>query len=99
MKFIFPAVLVIATLFCFTGEVTAGFRNDDNYCAKLRDGKLVMMHNGEIMTADIVLENGTQIKTDGSIVMQDGKTIVLNDGECVNKKGKVEDGHPKKRSQ
>lgn len=96
MKFLAPVVLAVLVLFHFS-DYASRFPGDDSYCAKLRDGKLVMMHNGEVMTADVTLENGTQIKTDGSIITQDGKTIVLKDGECVNKKGIVEDGHPKRK--
>jgi hypothetical protein len=94
-KLFFPVIVILICLLRLTGYV--GYRGDDNYCAKLRDGKLVMMHDGEVMTADVTLQNGTQIKTDGSIIKQDGGTIVLKDGECVNKKGRVEDGHPKQK--
>lgn len=70
---------------------------DDQYCAKLRDGKLIMMHDGAIMTGDVTLENGTQIKIDGSVVKPDGETIVLKDGECIDKKGITEEKKPKRK--
>jgi hypothetical protein len=70
--------------------------DDDKYCAKLRDGKLTMMHNGSVLTANVTLTNGTQIKTDGSIVKPDGATVVLKEGECVDKDGISEEKKPKK---
>lgn len=92
-------LVLLTSLFVLQGVF--GFntqqREGDQYCAKLRDGKLVMMHDGIMLTADVTLQNGTQIKVDGTIVKPDGGTIALKDGECVDKDGVSPEKKPKKR--
>jgi hypothetical protein len=91
-------MLLVTSLFTLQGVFSVNNRTTgDQYCAKLRDGKLIMMHEGVIMTGDVTLENGTQIKIDGSVIKPDGETIVLKDGECIDKKGITEEKKPKKR--
>ncbi|MDQ3109608.1 MAG: hypothetical protein M3R17_06900 [Bacteroidota bacterium] len=91
-------LLLFTSLFALQGFFNLNAPQDDErYCAKLRDGKLVIMHEGSVITGDVTLENGTQIKTDGSIVKPDGQAIALKDGECVDKKGISEDNKPKKK--
>lgn len=63
--------------------------NPDNYCAKLRDGKLVVMHNGVAITADIFLKNGTTIKPDGTVITREGVRTNLKEGECIDADGKI----------
>ena len=90
-------LVLITSLFALQGFFNVNVPQDDEkYCAKLRDGKLVVMHEGAVLTGDVTLQNGTQIKTDGSIVKQDGQTIVLKEGECVDKSG-VSETKPKKK--
>jgi hypothetical protein len=91
-------LLLVTSLFALQGVFnTTVPQDDERYCAKLRDGKLVVMHEGSVLTGDVTLKNGTQIKIDGSIVKQDGGTIVLKDGECVDKNGMSEEKKPKKK--
>lgn len=53
-----------------------------------RDGKVMVMRNGQWVEADtdITLDNGTVVNRSGR-VSRDGKEIELNDGEVVNKTG------------
>ncbi len=89
-------LILITSLFTLLGVFNDPGKSDDTmYCAKLRDGKLVIMHEGAVVTGDVTLENGTQIKTDGSVVKPDGETVVLKDGECIDKKGISEEKKPK----
>lgn len=91
-------LVLVTSLFVLQGVF--GFnaqKEGDQYCAKLRDGKLVIMHDGILLTADVTLKNGTQIKVDGTIVKPDGGTIALKDGECVDKDGVSPEKKPKKR--
>ncbi|HEV7231890.1 MAG TPA: DUF6799 domain-containing protein [Bacteroidia bacterium] len=67
----------------------------DKYCVKLKDGRLVTMHEGSEITADVTLANGTQVKTDGTVIKKDGTKVVLREGECVDKDGKVMRGKEK----
>jgi len=59
------------------------------YCAEVKDGKLTMMNEDKIMTADVTLENGTIITTDANIVKKDGTKTALKAGECVDTDGKI----------
>lgn len=63
------------------------FTDSDKYCAKMMDGRLVVMHDGTIMLTEVRLANGTELKPDGSIISQDGKKSILKDGECIDKSG------------
>jgi hypothetical protein len=66
------SLFVLQGVFGFTQQ-----KDGEQYCAKLRDGKLVMMHDDILLTGDVTLKNGTQIKVDGTIVKPDGGTIAL----------------------
>jgi ribosomal protein S4E len=59
------------------------------YCAKLKDGVLVMMEDDHEMTMDVTLANGTQVKTDGSVTRTDGTVVILEEGECVDETGNI----------
>ena len=64
-------------------------KNDDKYCAKVKDGKVAVMHDGNPITGTVTLTNGTQVMTDGTIVMRDGTKTTLKEDECVDKDGKI----------
>jgi hypothetical protein len=57
-----------------------------------RDGKLMVMRNGEWKEADdeVKLENGAVVYKDGRVV-KDDKEITLQDGEVVSEEGDVFD--------
>ena len=81
--------LIIIYIFTICSIVSNHKIQSDLYFAKLKDGKIVMVYQGVIMTADVVLDNGTQIKTDGSVVKKDGTKLSLKEGECVDKEGRM----------
>ncbi|AHF14402.1 DUF6799 domain-containing protein [Niabella soli] len=56
---------------------------------KKDDGKVYVYTNGNWVVADkeIKLDNGTVIKPNGEVKNKEGKTIVLEDGEYVNRSG------------
>lgn len=54
------------------------------YCAKLRDGKIIVLADGAGLTSDVTLENGTIIRADGTVIKPDGTKLVLKDGECMD---------------
>jgi hypothetical protein len=68
----------------------------DKYCAKIRDGKKVVMHEGTQITADVTLDNGTVIRTDGTVVLQNGTRRTLQEGECIDKGGVISGEKDKK---
>jgi hypothetical protein len=82
--------------------ITAGFlslsiitgRDDpksdpDKYCAKVKDGKITVVHEENPITGTITLTNGTQIMTDGTLVTREGIKSELKEGECIDKDGKI----------
>ena len=60
-----------------------------NYCAKLKDGVIVVMYQDNPITSDVLLDNGSVVKPDGTIVTKDGNKINLKDGECIDKSGAI----------
>lgn len=73
-----------------TGWVEPENKDKDRYCAKLKDGKLTVFHEGNTLTGTVTLTNGTQIMTDGTVMKKDGTKVMLKEGECVNKEGAIE---------
>lgn len=63
----------------------------DKYCAKLKDGKIVVMHKGMQVQSDVTLTDGSLIKADGSLITKDGIKRFMRDGECVTSDGKMMD--------
>jgi hypothetical protein len=59
------------------------------YCAKMKDGKIMMQQDKKEMTADVTLSNGTTIKTDGTVLKSDGTQIMLKNGECIDNTGNM----------
>jgi len=64
-------------------------KEDDRYCAKMKDGVMKVVHEGEVITMDVLLADGTQVKTDGNIIKKDGTRITLKEGECIDKSGQL----------
>lgn len=62
-----------------------------NYCAEMKNGKLIIKHDGAEMKADVRLGNGTWVKTDGTVISKDGTKTMLKSGQCVDLDGKVMD--------
>lgn len=63
--------------------------NENTYCAELKNDKLVIMRDGEVLTNDIVFENGVELKTDGRVVYPNGLKATMKAGECVDKTGLI----------
>jgi uncharacterized protein YdeI (BOF family) len=59
------------------------------YCAKLKDGKIMVVQNKNELTIDVTLANGTTVKTDGTIIKTDGSQIILKNGECIDNSGNL----------
>ena len=82
-------ILAAAFALMSAGAFAGAANNDhgDKYCAKMKDGKMVVMHKGSPITADATLDNGATVKPDGTVLMKDGTNMILSDGECINKDG------------
>jgi len=59
------------------------------YCVELKDGIPVLTNDGKPVQNEVTLENGTKIKTDGTVTKRDGTQFVLKSGECVNDSAEI----------
>lgn len=57
----------------------------------MEDGKMMIKRDGKkmIMTTPAVIGDGTQVMLDGTIMMKDGKTKMLKDGQEVDWDGRI----------
>lgn len=63
--------------------------NENTYCAEMKNDKLVIMRDGEVLMEDIVFENGVELKTDGRVIYPNGLKASMKAGECVDKTGLI----------
>ncbi len=70
---------------------TAGRQNVMNkqYCVVKKDGVNYIQSNGNNLSTDVTLQNGTIIKTDGTLTPLKGESYTVKSGECVDSTGKV----------
>ena len=59
------------------------------YCAKMRDGKMVVLFEGKEIGTDVFLKNGTTVKPDGTIITKDGVRFSLKEGQCIDQNGSI----------
>lgn len=89
------AVLTIGGLYAYDqvyNPVEAEFFGGEpnQYCAKMRDGKMVVIFEGAEIGADVFLSNGTTIKPDGTTISKDGVRGSMKEGECIAADGKAQ---------
>lgn len=90
--------LMLIAACAFSVMVFAGndLNHPDKYCAHMKDGRLVVMHEGKALTSDVTLSNGTVVKMDGTVIKKDGTRTMLKEWECVDLDGKVMEEKTKK---
>jgi hypothetical protein len=59
----------------------------DKYCAAMRDGVMVLMKDGMVVTSDVTLKDSTKVTTNCIVIRKDGSKINLKDGECITGDG------------
>jgi hypothetical protein len=59
------------------------------YCARMRDGKMVVLFEGKEITGDVFLKNGSTIKPDGTVITKDGVRFTLKEGQCIDQNGSI----------
>jgi hypothetical protein len=59
------------------------------YCARMRDGKMVVLFEGKEISGDVFLKNGSTIKPDGTVITKDGVRFSLKEGQCIDQNGSV----------
>lgn len=86
-------ILLVFALFMTTGAVMAQDKiqvEDANYVILLNEKVYHYTQNGvELLKSDLKLNNGTVVKTDGTYTTEDGKTMKLEDGQCLGMSGKL----------
>ncbi len=62
-------------------------------CYMKKDGKMVQYTNGVPMKLkkSVLLENGTKVKCNGVLVMPDKSRVRMQEGNCIDRKGKLGD--------
>jgi hypothetical protein len=89
MKAIIFLTAGMLSLNAIAGTMGSDDHMGDKYCAKMKDGKMVVMKGDTEVMNDVTLANGTKIKKDGTVIKKDGSMMVLKEGECVDKDGKM----------
>ena len=88
-------LIVLMTTVIFSLNAVAQDYQDNNkvqkenvqYCAKVKDGKTIVMQDKTEIIADVNLANGITIKRDGTVIRPDNSQRVLKNGECIDNKG------------
>lgn len=59
----------------------------------MKEGKLWQVQNGQtmVMEKEVTMSDGTKVDTTGKVIMKDGSSMMLKDGEEVSMDGKVTD--------
>ncbi len=55
-----------------------------DYCVKSKNGKTVVEKNGTAITKTIKFKDGSSLKPNGTILLASGRTVKLNEGECIS---------------
>lgn len=97
-KTILAAVFLMAAMLMATSNVAAQTANKLSVvkikdCYMKKDGKMVQYTNGQPMRLKkaVVLENGTKVKRNGVCVMPDKTRVRMEEGNCIDRAGKMGD--------
>ena len=63
--------------------------HSNNYCLTTIDGILIVSNNGNILKADITLDDGTILERFGTLKRPDGGITALMEGMCIDRSGKI----------
>jgi hypothetical protein len=80
-------IITLLAISIFSSNSSTAQQDDDKYCAKMKDGMTVVMHEGNQLTTEVKLTNGTKILSDATVIKSDSTKITLQEGECINKDG------------
>ena len=87
MKTFFVTAVSLLSLGAVAGNDTR--TDDDKYCAEMKDNRLVVVHEGNVITRDVTMSDGTQLLIDGTIVSKDGSRVMLRTGQCMDSNGRI----------
>ncbi len=81
----FIALTISLSIQAQSGNDKSG--DDNNYCVQACANEIELVHQGIVLVAEVILDNGTIVKTDGTMITKDGKITLLRVGECINQDG------------
>jgi hypothetical protein len=76
-------LLIFALGLTFTSSFWRTSRETEKYCAEMRDGVMVLLKDGMVVTSDVTLNDSTKITTNCVVIKKDGSNTNLKDGECI----------------
>jgi hypothetical protein len=88
-------VLITVCIFSLNAMAQDAYANADSkphgdkYCAKMMNGKMMVMYEGKEITSDVSLANGMQVTANGTLIKNDGSKVTLKNGECIDKDGNI----------
>lgn len=93
MKSVF---LIVSSCGLFLGLLSVNNRYTgldliNTYSARIKNGKMQVMHQGKPILNQVILANGTQVKPDGTVLTVEGLRKRLKEGECIDMAGKFVD--------
>lgn len=77
-------IAVAAAFFSLNVAANNPGKDPDSYCVMTKNGRTVIEHNGKTITRDVKFKNGSVIKPNGTVLLASGKTVKLQEGECVD---------------
>lgn len=63
--------------------------DDNNYCVQECGNEIELVHQGITLVKEVILDNGSIVKTDGTLITKEGKITLLRVGECINQDGSM----------
>lgn len=61
----------------------------EKFCAMLKDGQMVLMHEGLPVTSEVTLNDGGKVTPACLVIRRSGIVISLNSGDCIDKEGNI----------
>jgi hypothetical protein len=77
-------VTIAAALISLSAAAYNPGNDPSDYCVTKKNGKTVVEYKGRTITKDVTLKDGTKIRSNGTVVLADGASVKLKDGECIN---------------
>ncbi|HSL29493.1 MAG TPA: DUF6799 domain-containing protein [Anaerolineales bacterium] len=67
--------------------------NGDSEFVTMKDGRVMTMQGGSLipLEEDTTLSDGTRVQVDGTVVMKDGSSRVMTEGETLYMDGRIMD--------
>jgi hypothetical protein len=81
--------MILICIVSYNANAQSVEKNYDStkFCIIQKDGKVQVMMGMKDVTSDIMLANGTLIKTNGTLIKKNGYQIHLKEGQCIDIEG------------